>query len=410
MSTSARAARSVERRCWPLLLSLCRRDGPATGGNETPAREADGPALEEVCRLAARHGVLGLALSALERASRREGRTGPALPAAAARLLQMRRRAALIEMSRDAVATTLERAGVDTLMLKGAALAGTLYADPVERDVSDIDLLVPEDRVKTAVRALAAAGYFGPSSWKELCAFRRYHFHIPMKLPGAATVEVHWKLCRPDARFRLDDDDFRNRAIRITRPEAPPLRVPAPEHVLLHLVLQNVQEGFSRLGRIVDIDRLVASVPGLNWPALMSQARDGNLASALSLSLHLSRLLLGTPVPAEALAEARPGPVSRLHLAVLHAIDAPVPEFSRRQAARLLFDVWLAPGWALRRQMLLDILRPAAIGPSLKPGPSAFERNLILGKVVVAQALLVAAAPILVATPAGRSRSRLWSG
>jgi hypothetical protein len=325
------------------------------------------------------------------------------------RLRQLRRRAALVEMRRDIVSDVLKNAGVEPVILKGAALFGTLYADPVERDITDIDLLVPENRVKIAVRALAAAGYAGPSSWKELCTFRRHHFHIPMEREGAATVEVHWALSRPDAHFRLDGQVVTDRAVKLAGPRASVLQVPAPEHMLLHLVLQNVQEGFARLGRLVDIDRIVASTPSMDWRALSAEARRGNLASALALSLRLSRRLLGTPVPAGVLDELRPGPVSRLHLAMLHSLDASSPGVLRRHAARLLLDLWLSPSFLGRSRMLLAILSTAPMSPSLKPSPDASERAWILCKVVAAQALFLAAAPVLLAMPPGRARLRIWS-
>jgi hypothetical protein len=409
MSTSTRAARALERRCWQLLLSLCRRDAAESIANGGWRPDPDPAAWEGAIHLAARHTILGLALSTLDRAARVDGKSVPTFPEVLSRLPQLRRRAALLEMRRDIVSETLRRAGVEPVILKGAALVGTLYADPVERDITDIDLLVPEDRVKIAVRALAAAGYAGPSSWKELCTFRRHHFHVPMELPGSATVEIHWALSRPDALFRLSGANVRDRAVRVARPGAPTFRVPAPEHMLLHLVLQNVQEGFSRLGRLVDIDRIVGSTPSIDWSALSSEARSGNLAPALALSLQLSRRLLGTPVPVSVLDELRPGPASRLHLAMLHSLDAASPDVLRRHAARLLLDLWLAPSFLPRLRMLFAILRPAPMLPSLKPPPRASERARIFGKVVAAQALFAGAVPALLAIPSGRARLKCWS-
>jgi hypothetical protein len=103
-------------------------------------------------------------------------------------------------------------------MLKGAALLGTLYEDPIERDLLDVDVLVPEERLKIAVRALAGAGYAGPATWKELCTFRRHHFHVPMEYPNAPTVEIHWALSRPDAHFRLSGQNVWHRAVPHARP------------------------------------------------------------------------------------------------------------------------------------------------------------------------------------------------
>ena len=49
----------------------------------------------------------------------------------------------------------LKDAGIPVLLLKGAALAQTVYSDPAERVMRDLDLLVPDDKLERA-RALLA--------------------------------------------------------------------------------------------------------------------------------------------------------------------------------------------------------------------------------------------------------------
>ncbi len=43
------------------------------------------------------------------------------------------------------VTLTLDRAGIDSRVLKGVALSHTAYSDPSERVFGDVDLLVPGD-------------------------------------------------------------------------------------------------------------------------------------------------------------------------------------------------------------------------------------------------------------------------
>lgn len=58
-----------------------------------------------------------------------------------------------------AALAALEAAGVPALVLKGAALVADAYDDAGLRPMSDVDLLVPPDRVDAAFAALAGAGY-----------------------------------------------------------------------------------------------------------------------------------------------------------------------------------------------------------------------------------------------------------
>jgi hypothetical protein len=179
--------------------------------------------------------------------------------------------------------------------------------------------------------------------------------------------------------------------------------------MLLHLVLQNVQEGFTRLGRIVDIDRIVASTPWLDWNALSAEAREGNLEPALALSLHLARQLLGTPTPPAVLVALRPGAASRFHLAALHALRAAPPDSLLGPAGRHMMHLWLLPIARQRQRMLLGLLAPAPVMPSLKTPPGLFRRMAMLAKMAVVQAAIVGAAPVLLAPPSRREAGGLWS-
>lgn len=53
----------------------------------------------------------------------------------------------------------LGKAGIHPVVLKGLALAHTIYSDPALRPISDIDLLLPTDEVLPALQMMKEAGY-----------------------------------------------------------------------------------------------------------------------------------------------------------------------------------------------------------------------------------------------------------
>jgi hypothetical protein len=112
--------------------------------------------------------------------------------------------------------------------------------------------------------------------------------------------------------------------------------------MLLHIVIQNLQEGFSRLGRTVDIDRIIASTEDFDWEFLATEAKRGKMASATSLSLQLAAHLMVTPVPVEIHRALLPPPVSRFHLALMrpesHLLSRRVTHI---RAAEDLLELWL---------------------------------------------------------------------
>src|SRR3569623_1058390 len=69
----------------------------------------------------------------------------------------------------------LAGAGIEPVLLKGAALALTVYGSFVARPMSDVDLLVPRDDVMRAREALLASGWTeGTDNSPEICAGHRH--------------------------------------------------------------------------------------------------------------------------------------------------------------------------------------------------------------------------------------------
>ncbi|HKQ60612.1 MAG TPA: nucleotidyltransferase family protein, partial [Candidatus Polarisedimenticolaceae bacterium] len=303
------------------------------------------------------------------------------------------------ELIRDRAITLLDSAGVPSVVLKGAALVATLYPDPVERDLEDLDLLVDPQQVRPAVRALEGGGYVRPGL-RELLLFRRDHFHVCLESPEGTSLEVHWALTRPNSPFQLDAAAIARQA-RWHRPrDGRAFRYPQPEAMLLHLVTQCVQEGFCRLARLVDIDRIVTATPQLDWSALEAAAREGGLVTATSFTLQLAARLLGTPLPERARA-LRPRALVRFHLALLRPVPTLLDQRRREAYAdRQLLELWLAPGVRRRLRLLYGLLHDRFLDA---------PRGLVLGKLPLRQAYHYLTAALLQATPSGRSQTRFWS-
>ena len=106
---------------------------------------------------AGKHRLTGLLNAAI---------TGGALPATAEQARQVRAahrtaqlRVLTLEHELVAIVDLLTRAGIDTRVLKGSALAHLDYPDPGLRSYHDIDILLRPDDIERAVAALSAAGF-----------------------------------------------------------------------------------------------------------------------------------------------------------------------------------------------------------------------------------------------------------
>ncbi|HJR63524.1 MAG TPA: nucleotidyltransferase family protein [Gemmatimonadaceae bacterium] len=341
-----------------LLLTLCRRDVPTVESFGRPALLDDPKFRSEFLSLARRHRVLGLVLAALERESRVSSLPQPT-DAFLAHIARLRREAALWDLERERVTSAHERNGISPVMLKGAALRATVYGEPMERPVGDLDLLVKPCEIDESLRCLEACGYRAPRL-DISNAYREHHFHIPMGHPNGFLVEVHWALRAPRSPFRLDPQAFlhRSRVTQVRRGKS--IRIPSSEDMLLHLSSQNVDEGFSHICRLVDVDRVVHSTPPLDWDYLADAARSLGLETALGLTLRLASTLLGTQLPDDVLTRLRLPRASRVHLRVYRPASSLLRQHARAVTpAQPYLYLWSMSRWRDRRTYLHRLMMGA---------------------------------------------------
>ncbi|MCB9177173.1 MAG: nucleotidyltransferase family protein [Caldilineae bacterium] len=312
-------------------------------------------------RLADAEGVAGLLRELVEREGLR--------PPEAERLALERERYQVLAVNTwlraetRRIAGALSAAGVELILLKGAALALTLFRDPGLRRMGDVDLLVRPEAVPAALAALRALGY-APGQ-VEAHRGSRLAFENEVMLyrsaPPETLVELHWQLFDdpfyqdrlPMAWFwaRTRPADLDGVAARQLEPSAQLL------HLCAHLALHHGRPGHPRLRWLHDIAALLqAEGAAIDWPALLEPARDWGLVLPLqSVLSELAAEPWRAALPAAAaaaLANMAPSPAER---AALARLTAPRPA-----AWRLWQDLRALTGW--RRRL-------AFLAINLVPGP-----------------------------------------
>jgi len=99
---------------------------------------------------------------------------------------------------------------IPVVILKGAALATTIYPNPALRPLSDIDLLIPRQHLEPAVQALKSLGYREPypEMAPELNRAIHYHTHLRGGPQQSVAVELHWNLVAGDTDWRTPSLDW----------------------------------------------------------------------------------------------------------------------------------------------------------------------------------------------------------
>jgi hypothetical protein len=125
------------------------------------------------------------------------------------------------------VARRLGEAGIAVMPVKGALLQHWLYADPAERPLTDVDVLVCRDDLAMAVERLEAAGY------------RRTRHRtvggMVMETPFGLALDLHSQLF-DHARYRISTGDLFARSSPDSSLYGATVLLPSPLDVYAHLI------------------------------------------------------------------------------------------------------------------------------------------------------------------------------
>jgi hypothetical protein len=268
--------------------------------------------------------------------------------------------------------------GVPLILLKGAAYTMAQLPPARGRLFSDIDILVPKDKLDEVEAALMMHGWAS----HHLDAYdQRYYRDWMHELPPMehvkrqSQIDVHHAILPETARARPDPAALRLAAVTVAGDDG--LQVFAPADMVLHSAVHLFSDGeFDHgLRDLVDIHRLLGrfgAEPGF-WRALPGRARELQLERPLFYALRHAAALLHTAVPAEVLAALRPAAPNRLLLALMDQLfgRALLPRHAScadRLTAGALLLLYIRGNWLRMPPLMLarHLFHKAFISP--KPG------------------------------------------
>jgi hypothetical protein len=281
---------------------------------------------DRVVRLARRHRLLARLACRIEAA----GLTDAVPPAVlkhlvgAQQLSQARTRAMLWAI--EQLPGMLDHPAYPLVLLKGAAYVGQGLPIAEGRLPSDLDILLPKQKLPEVRFRLAQAGWREPALDEH---DRRYYLEWSHELPPlqharfAVELDVHHNIL-PQRAGRVVDASLL--FARLVPSQWPAWQVLSPVDQLLHSAahLFYDAEPCDRVRDLVDMDglfRYFGNDAGF-WAELPKRAAALGLLEPLALACHFTQAWLGTPIPATlrgVLAEAGPSASRRLWLYPLMA-------------------------------------------------------------------------------------------
>ncbi len=206
------------------------------------------------------------------------------------------------------VVNALNNSQIPVIVLKGLYLASCVYEQVGQREMDDVDLLIPENSLHAAREVLITLGYTGPEP-SDISVLKKYYHHLPpLTKSGTICVELHWNIANPGNNDSIKPDELWSRAERIKIAEAD-LWTLCPEDVLLHLCLHtSYQHQFAfGLRPFCDIATVIASPDiSIDWEAVVSRSVRLNWKRGTYLSLKLAQILSGAQVPQSVLQALKP--------------------------------------------------------------------------------------------------------
>ena len=216
------------------------------------------------------------------------------------------------------VVAALERAGVQTMLLKGAAFVADRRLDAGMRSMNDVDVLVRSDRVGEAIAVLLQSGLAPvgevPPWYVEEYAPRFVPSH-GFRDALDRQLDLHWHVLHASCQAGADDEFWA--AAQEIELLGVPTRALCPSDELLLVILHGLRWNALPTYRwVVDAALLCSGAIGaIDYGRLAEQALLRRVSVALEAGLGYLRRVLCIPVPEsclKALAAARPSRLERL--------------------------------------------------------------------------------------------------
>ncbi|MFN3511763.1 MAG: nucleotidyltransferase family protein [Phenylobacterium sp.] len=288
------------------------------------------------------------------------------------------RNARLADQLTEAVGV-LNRAGVEPVLLKGAALwAGRSPDEPFDRLLADLDLLVAPHE---AARARAALTLHGYSVMAEKDGADVHAVAELARPQDAAAIDLHQRAPGPPGLAQPRDFSARCRRVNWAGVSA---RVPDPAFQVFLTILHDLfhdgdfWRGAFDLRHLHDVAVLAGRPEGVDWEALHDLAGTRLARHAVAAQLLAARRLFGARIPAERVETPRARlqharrlaqlrwPQLRTPLAfgglLLEAPHLPEHALANRAGRERVLDGAQGLGEADRLSRLRQILAPPATG------------------------------------------------
>jgi hypothetical protein len=186
---------------------------------------------------------------------------------------------------------------IPQIVLKGLPFGERFYGNSSLREVRDLDILVPPERLERSERVLVDLGYVLFEGVHSRAYYRKHHFHVVYVRRGLGidVVELHWNLLPHPGNIALDTAPlFRDR--REYEYRGSKLHVLSPADEFAYLCASLRAGLFVSLKRLLDLERISRSVRYEAPPSdAVRRGTEWGIGDEVLTSLYLLGKFWGEP-------------------------------------------------------------------------------------------------------------------
>lgn len=228
--------------------------------------------------------------------------------------------------------------GINTLVLKGAAMIARYYSDVGTRPLGDFDLLVPFDQTSQAVNLLVELGWRGDKPLHLLTEDQRAPFHGMgyRHEKKAIGCDLHWHIMHLHLSPTYDAPMWEaSLPLQVGNAQC---RILCPEHLLVHIFFNGcINESGSNVRWLPDALLVLRQSNAIDWDRLVAHCQRLEFVQPAAVMLDYLRSEWEMPIPREAVDVLAETPVSYRMRRVYECLNTRKQDRSGTQVFWLLF-------------------------------------------------------------------------
>jgi hypothetical protein len=196
----------------------------------------------------------------------------------------------------------LQSEGIPVLLIKGAALVSSVYADMALRPMDDFDVVVPRRSFRRAAEALVRHGWRVTPEPGDLEPHLEFRHAVALRRDASGDIDLHWTSTYGTFHSTAESESWQHAREANIGEETVRILAPPDQlvQICVHATLPNLDVAPIRW--IPDALFILAHAgPSFDWPRLIEIARRRSLSHVLLRCLGYLRDGFALPVPAEVL-------------------------------------------------------------------------------------------------------------